>query len=96
MPRITFAVEETINDCDPELVSKLRCATSYDELASLEDEYGYNEVLDAIFAIAVEEGNNHYDLSADQITEWLWDEYYDHYHEDTLAAFLVRNRNTNR
>ena len=86
--KITFTVDVNINDCDPELIRKLLNATTIDDVYELEEEYDMNEVADAIFAIADEKGICNKNLTEERITDWLWQEYYDHCHEYVIDAFI--------
>ena len=90
--RIRFTTGIPINECNPELISKLQNVSSVDELFEIEESFGQNEVVDAIFAIAAEEGNTAYTLYDEQITDWLWEEYYEHLHEYVRDAFVNRNK----
>lgn len=93
MPKISFISEKTIKDCNPELMNKLKNTFTYDELSDLEDEYGQNDVVDAMLAIAAENNTTSYALSEDTITDWLWDAYYEHCHEYVRDAFIKENNN---
>lgn len=95
MAKINFTTEKELNNCNPELVSKVRKVTSLDELKTLTDEYDMNQVEDAMFAILAEDGNSTSDLE-EAITDLLWDEYYDHIYEDVCGAFLNRNERSPR
>ena len=88
MPKISFSADKTIGECNSELVSKLLQASSVDTVNTLEEEYGQNEVVDAIFAIADEYGSYDRRLNEDTITDWLWNEYYDNCHEYIIDAFI--------
>lgn len=91
--KITFTTEKSLKECTSELINKLNNVSSSDELSELEESFGLNEVVDAIFAIAAEEDTTDKALSDDKITDWLWDEYYEHLHEYVRDAFLNRNNN---
>lgn len=91
--KISFITEKSLNECNPELINKLNNVSSYDELSELEESFGQNEVVDAIFAIAAEESSTDKTLSDDTITDFLWEEYYEHLHEYVRDSFLNRNNN---
>ena len=89
--KITFTIDTNINECDPELIRKLLNATTSDEVHELEEEYCLNEVADAIFALADEKGIYNKNLIEERITDWLWDEYYEHCQEYVIDAFVQAN-----
>ena len=91
MPRIMFTVDKAIKDCCPELVTKLLKATCTKDVYELENEFGCNEVTDAMFAIAAEKGTGCYTLSEDRVIDWLWDEFDEHCYEYIRDAFVEEN-----
>ena len=90
MRKISFTTEKEIDNCNPELVNKMRNVSTREDLDNLIDEYDRNEVEDAMFAIVAEEGTGADTVWEEAITDLLWDEYYDHIYEDVCSAFLNR------
>lgn len=47
--------------------------SSYDDIDSLAVEYGWYEVIDAIFYLGLSDYREHFNYSENSITEWLYD-----------------------
>ena len=79
MPKITFSLTADENTTfDPKLIAALTAADEFTDLSSLYKKYGWNEVIEAMFAI---DDNAHpnsvwWHTGEDQIQDWLWNEYY--------------------
>ena len=96
MAKITFTTEKDICNCNPELVSKLRNVTQQKELNDLIDQYDKNEVEDAMFAIAADEGTYYGYLNDEDIIELLWDHYDEYIFDDYICdSFLKRHTQEN-
>jgi len=94
MPKITFSLTSDENTTfDPELIAALKATDEFTDLSPLYEKYGYNEVIEAMFAI---DDNTHpnsvwFDTGEDQIQDWLWEEYYENCVPYIEEAFLNRH-----
>ena len=69
--RIVFEYENVRE----EVIEAVRNSTIYD-FDSLAEEYGWEEVMDAIFCLGIDKYRKHFDYSEKRITEWLEDMFY--------------------
>ena len=87
---LTFSIPTNVNECNPEIVSAIRAAKTYEELMDLFDEYDYPDVYDAMFGICAED--KCYAIpNSSRILEWLLDELYNSILPDIEKDFCQHN-----
>ena len=86
MLNITFNAAKTA-DCNREMIEKLLNAKTDEEVRELCDGYGYDEVIEGIYATADETGKAL--PSFEKIIDKLYEEFYFRYLDEIIDSFIA-------
>ena len=80
--------KKKLNECNPELIKRLKNPSPEDDFWTLADEFDYEEVLDAMYAVLSEKQN--FNLE-EAVLKYLADEYLELFTEE-YSDFMGNNQ----